>query len=408
MFARVGWFALVACGRLTGASDEVFPTEVMPVYRLELEGDGEEALAAGFDPKGCDGHDWVRGRLTYENPVSGEDEVYEDVGVRYRGHNIFVEGGTERHGYKIGFDAFDEEGRFHGLKKINLLGTEGDPSLLRERLATELMREAGVPAPRVTHARLYLDGTYMGVFPNSEESDDRAFVDNALGGEGHLYKVKGYCGERAELAYAGEEPDAYVSTYEPKAGTTAEDMREDLIPFLKCASEPDDEAFRGCIDGHLDRGEWLSEIAMDTILPDVDGMAGAGQNFLLHADDGGVFRVVPWDKDQAFRPDLANGGVASLFSLSPAWLEGSTPALVDRLRKLYRRDYCDAALDALELYDPEVLLPRIDSLEQTLLSGIKRDPFLDPAGWRGALDALRDVVRQRYDDALAEAKACPE
>ncbi len=408
MFARVGWFALVACGRLTGASDEVFPTEVMPVYRLQLEGDGEEALAAGFEPTGCDEHAWVRGKLTYENPVSGEDEVYEDVGVRYRGHNIFVENGTERHGYKLSFDAFDEEGRFHGLKKINLLGTEGDPSLLRERLATELMREAGVPAPRVTHARLYLDGAYMGVFPNSEESDDRAFLDNALGGEGHLYKVKGYCGERAELAYAGEEPDAYVSTYEPKAGTTPEDMRQDLIPFLTCASEPDDEAFRACIDGHLDRGEWLSEIAMDTILPDVDGMAGAGQNFLLHADDAGVFRVVPWDKDQAFRPDLAHGGVASLFSLSPAWLEGSTPALVDRLRKLYRRDYCDAALDALELYDPEVLLPRIDSLEQTLLSGIKRDPFLDPAGWRGALDALRDVVRQRYDDALAEAKACPE
>ena len=392
--------------RVTGASDAVFPAEVMPVYRLEIEG-GTDALAENFDPLTCEDRPWTRGRLTYENPVTGEDEVYEDVGVRYRGHNVFAEGGTERHGFKIGMDAFVEDGELHGLRKVNLLGTEGDPTLLHERLATELMREAGVPAPRVTHARLWVDGDYMGVFPNSEEADDKAYLRRAFGDDsGSLYKVKGYCGDRADLAYIDEMPASYVGTYEPKAGTEEADMTGDLIPFLRCASEPDDAAFRACIDRHIDRPEWLAEIALDTILPDVDGMAGAGQNFLLHAPEGGPFVVYPWDKDQAFRPDLANGGVASLFALSPAWLEGSTPALVDRLRTGFRAEYCATALEVLELHDPARLLPRIDTLEQQLAPGIDDDPFLSPKAWGDALTTLREVVRTQNERARAEALAC--
>ena len=42
--------------RITGASDNVFATEVLP-----------------FDHDACDGHVWVEASLTYENSVTGED-----------------------------------------------------------------------------------------------------------------------------------------------------------------------------------------------------------------------------------------------------------------------------------------------------------------------------------------------
>jgi hypothetical protein len=405
----LAWLSLLACAeRLSGASDVLFPPEVLPVYRIDIEEGGEETLRERFDPLTCDERVWTRGTLTYENPVTGEEEVYENVGVRYRGHNVFAEGGTERHGYKLSFDAFVEDRDFHGLDKVNLLGTEGDATLLHERLATELMREAGVPAARVTHARVYLDGDYMGVFPNSEETDDRAYLRAHFDGddEGSLYKVKGYCGDRADLSFLGEEPEAYVGTYEPKAGTEEEDIRTDLLPMLRCASEPDDSAFAGCIDAHIDREEWLTEIVLDTILPDVDSMAGAGQNFLLYRPTDGRFVVYPWDKDQAFRPDLAHGGVASIFELSPAWLAGSTPMLVQRLRTVFRAETCARAGELLEIYDPAVLEPRIDSLEELMASAIAKDPFLDDRAWRDGLDALRDVVRTRHEQTLAEVAAC--
>ncbi len=408
--------ASVACNaRISDASDAVFPAEVLPVYRLDFEDrDWEEALDAAFDPKACDGHAWVEASLTYENPVTGEDEVYERVGVRRRGHNIYQKDGTradgvERPGFKIGIDTFLEDAEFHGLTKVNLLGTEGDPTLLRERLATELMREADVRAPVVTHAVLYVNGDFLGVFPNSQEADDQAFLDATFpeDADGSYYKVKGYCGSRSGLNDLGDDPVTYASIYEPRAGTRPEDMTTDLIPFLKCASEPDDAAFQACIPNWIDVDAWLAEISMDMVLPDVDGMASAGQNFLLyHRPSDGRFVVVPWDKDQSFKPELIREGTGGLFSMEPAWLEGSTPALVDRLRTTFRAAYCEEAIEAVGLYDPDELLPRIDALEDMMKTRIRQDPYMDPSIWATDLDALRDVVTKRHAAILDEARTC--
>ncbi|MEN9786277.1 MAG: hypothetical protein RLZZ299_1541 [Pseudomonadota bacterium] len=402
--------AAVGCAqRITGASDALYPPEVMPAYRLEFEDDDwQDALEAGFDPRACEDKPVLPARLTYENPVSGEDEVFERVGVRHRGHNIYQDDGIERAGFKIVMDAYTEDLELHGKSHINLLGTEGDPTLLRERLATELMREADVPAPRVTHARLWIDGTFQGVFPNSEEADDRAFLRDTFGDEdGSTYKVKGYCGSRAELAWLGSDTTAYVDTYQPKAGTDEADMASDLLPFLQCASEPDDAAFRACLPTWIDVDAWLAEIALDMILPDVDGMASAGQNFLLHrraADDR--FVVIPWDKDQAFRPDLARDGTASLFALEPAWLVGSTPALVRRIRGVFRAEYCARAAGMVDLHDPAVTVPRIDALEDMMRDAVREDPFLNPSSWATSIDALREVVRARDLAVRAELDGC--
>jgi hypothetical protein len=407
-----GVIAIAASGcaqRITGASDALYPPEVLPAYRLEFEdGDWEEALEAGFDPRACEDKPVLAARLVYENPVSGEEEVFARVGVRHRGHNIYQDDGVERAGFKIVMDAFTEDQELHGKTHINLLGTEGDPTLMRERLATELMREAGVPAPRVTHARLWIDGDFQGVFPNSEEADDRAFLRDAFGDDGgSTYKVKGYCGSRAELAWLGADTTAYVETYQPKAGTQEADMSEDLVPFLQCASEPDDAAFRACLPTWIDLDAWLAEIAIDMILPDVDGMASAGQNFLLHrrkADDR--FVVIPWDKDQAFRPDIARDGVASLFALEPAWLVGSTPALVTRIRGVFREEYCARAAAMAELHDPSVMVPRVDALEEVMRDAVREDTFLDPSSWATSVDTLRDVVRARDAAVRAELDGC--
>lgn len=403
MCAAVG----LGCGPGRTPSDPVWDPLTLPVYRLEFEeADWEDTLAAAFDPTGCEDRAYVKATLTFENPVSGEDEVFEDVGVRYRGHNIYAE--TERPGFKISFDEFVEERRFHGLEKINLLGTEGDPTLLHERLALQLARSLDIPAPRANHAVLYVNGTFMGVFPNSEEADDSAYIERHFAVDsGSLYKVKGYCGYRAELAYEGDALDPYLLTYEPKAGTDPEDMQADLIPFLQCASTADDVEFRACIETWIDVEEWLREIALDVVMPDVDGMAGAGQNFLLYFDPSiQRFIVYPWDKDLSFFLTTLHPASRDIWEMRPAWLEGSTPQLVDRLRRTYATEYCDAVLLAAERADPKVLAAQIDELEALLGPQIRRDPFLVPEAWRYSLDELVGIIEARQPEMIAAAEAC--
>lgn len=392
------------------ADDPVWDPKAVPEYHLSFDDrDWEEALAAGFDSTGCEDREYTRATLKYDNPMTGEREVYEDVGVRYRGHNIYLDSGVERSGYKISFEEFEEGRTFHGLGKINLLGTEGDYSLLHERLALEAMRDLGVPAPRATHAVLYVNGRYMGVFPNSEEPDDKAYVTHHFDDDsGSLYKVKGYCGFRADLSQdAGDDVNIYAETYEPKAGASKADMATDLIPMLACASTPDDAEFEACIEQRIDVDEWLTEIAVDMVLPDVDGMASAGQNFLLyHQPDDGRFRVYPWDKDLAFFLTTLEPEDASIFALKPSWLENSQPMLANRLRTVFADRFCARVLDAADRLSPATMSPKLDALTELLQKHIKRDPFIDAALWEAAIAGVRDSIRTRHPVVVEEATRC--
>ncbi|MFZ5481449.1 MAG: CotH kinase family protein [Myxococcota bacterium] len=400
---------LAGCG--PKADEAVFDPDVVATYRLKFEdADWEDELAENFDQFECDDRTYLRAKLVYENPMTREREVYEDVGVRFRGHNIYLDSGVERSGYKISFDEFVEGGAFHeGLRKVNLLGTEGDYSLLHERLALWLMREVDVPAGRVNHAELFVNGKFMGLFPNSEEPDDDPFLATHFPGQdgGSLYKVKGYCGYRADLAWAGDDPAVLAETYEPKADTDEEDMREDLIPMLACASEADDAAFSACIGEWIDVDEWLTEIAVDVLLPDVDGMASAGQNFMMYFHPAQErFLVYPWDKDLAFYLTTVSESKSGIFDLQPAWLENASPHLVDRLRTVMRDDYCAKVLEVAEVAGPDRLLDEVDRLEDQLLPFVRRDPFLKEDQWTWAVDYVRQTIETRHPEVVEEARAC--
>jgi len=408
---RAAPLAMLACGPGITANEPLWDPGAVPIYRLTFDAPGwESSLDEAFDPFECGERPYTRASLVFENPATGQRETWPDVGVRYRGHNVYEESEMERRGFKLSFDAFVPGRTFHGVAKLNLLGTEGDYTLLRERVALGLMDAAGVVAPRVGHARLYIDGAYVGLFPNSEEADDRAFLDAhfsaAEADEGSLYKVKGYCGDRASLQWVSDDPAAYVTTYEPKAGTDTADVAADLIPFLACASSETDEALAACLPDHIDVDAWLREVAVDMALPDVDGMASAGQNFLLYRPPDGRFVVIPWDKDLSLTLTNHDPEDGSIFLLHPSWLESSQPVLVNRMRRIYQDEFCAAVLDVAALQDPAVLSPRIDDLEELLLPYVKKDPFLDWTTWQWVIDDLHETLQIRHDEIVMEATAC--
>ena len=238
-------------GPFGGADDPLWDPDHPPVFRLTFASDDWEAqLQAaidGLDDIQCDDRIYLQADLVFDNPETGESETWDQVGVRYRGHSALTTGTDENSwiGIKISFEEFVPGRDFYGVEKINLMGSEGDSSLLREHFALELLRDAGVPAPRSTWALLYVNGVYQGIFPHTEEPDDQVYLDNRFDDpSGNLYKVSGYCGPTANFEYWGEDTHAYVETYVPDAGTDEEDLADDLIPLLRCTTEATDDAFR--------------------------------------------------------------------------------------------------------------------------------------------------------------------
>lgn len=63
-----------------------------------------------------------------------------------------------------------------------------DDRQMRDRLGYWLFGKMGIPAPRATHAKLLINGEYVGVFALIENIDVRFTRHNYDSGEGNLYK----------------------------------------------------------------------------------------------------------------------------------------------------------------------------------------------------------------------------
>lgn len=105
-----------------------------------------------------------------------------------------------------------------GLKKLIFNGMAVDYSLMSEKIAYKAFEDAGVVAPRSTHAKIYVNGRYDGVYSWVENVDDvftkDRFKDDKNEGKGALYKEawfnsdsKGYFKDRRE---DGENEDSFM------------------------------------------------------------------------------------------------------------------------------------------------------------------------------------------------------
>jgi spore coat protein CotH len=62
--------------------------------------------------------------------------------------------------------------------------------MMHERVSMELFRKMGLPAPRETHAKLYVNGDYVGLY-TIVESIDKPFLRDRYGEDsGYLYNYQ--------------------------------------------------------------------------------------------------------------------------------------------------------------------------------------------------------------------------
>ena len=182
----------------------------------------------------------------------------------------------------------------------------------------------------------------------------------------------------------------------------------DLLPLMGCVDGQVNQPFSDCIVDHIELDEWLAEIALDNVLPDVDGMANAGQNFMLYRDpDSTHFIVYPWDKDLALSTNNAvEGDAAGISQVLSTWRTDFESALVTRLLESYQQSYCQAVLDVAQRYDPDVFLPEIEDLRSFLAPYMEQDPFIDAERWGWMVDDVVEVVETRHPYVVELAQAC--
>lgn len=246
-----------------------------------------------------------------------DGEVMKEVGLRYKGNGSFNSSNWYRRPMKLNFDHFVPGQTFHGISELNIHISAVDPSYLREALAYQTYRDAGVPAARTAFALVYLtvegqcDRQYIGLCTLVEDIDKRFLAKHFGQGNGLLLKPDGV----RNLPYLGEDWADY-GRYRAKSEGTAE-LRRKLIEFTRFLHYADDETFVGEVRARFNVDGFLRYLAVCTLLSDMDSFLTAAHNFYLyvHPADGRI-HLMPWDMHLSFGGSTSDSNPDSAVHLS--------------------------------------------------------------------------------------------
>ncbi len=320
------------------------------------------------------------------------------VGVRLKGLsslNVPSSGPVDpvgKYPLKIDFNRFGGP-RLFGADKISLSNLIQDRTQLREQLAARVYRAMGVPAPRITFARVHIDGALIGLYALVQPIDKRylkeRFGTAHFGDEGNLYKcvhnTKGVC----SLLWKGAAKSDYLLTDACQPGyddcglvlKTHEDEAawnhyRDLAHLTDVLTHTPTAHLETELPKVLDVESALRYVAVTFVLSSYDSYLGKSNNFYVYhqtaGPQGGRFAVLPWDLDGAY-----HGGYC--VDLADPTCSGNSAAypLVGRLLAVpkWQQRFRELVLEALNgPYTVAWHKSQIAGLTKRIAADVAKDP----------------------------------
>lgn len=305
------------------------------------------------------------------------NETLDNVGFRLRGNTSRY---SQKKSFKVSFNTFEAGRKFYGLEKMNLNGEHNDPSIIRARLCWDWLRAVNVPAPRSTHARVYINDNYYGLYIIVEHIDEEFVKSRFDNNDGNLYK----CLYPADLAYLGSNPDLYKleagsrRVYELTQNEELDDY-SDLANFINVLNNTALANLECELDKVFNLNDYLKIMAMDVITGNWDGYIYNKNNFYLyHNTETGRFEYIPYDLDNTLGIDWLdrNWGTRNIYD----WEQHAPEARplytrlldVPEIRDRYSF-YMNEILIMLENEDS--LFASIDEIRSLISSSVVGDPY---------------------------------
>src|SRR5262249_47883077 len=325
-----------------------------------------------------------------------------NVAIRSRGSGSR---NPQKPGYLVEIDRYTTGQTLVGLSAIVLDNLWQDRSLIREKLAFEMFAQLGLPAPRESFCRLFINDEYQGLY-NITEVIDRDFARRVTGeSDGTLFEYHW----SNDLHWHAEELGpvaAYKAKLEARTHVLDADgtLYNPIVDLFHEVNGPDDAVWLSRVGERIDLTQFMTHVAVEEFIAENDGVLGyAGMNnFYLYRDQGTTrHRLFVWDKDQPFT--LTDSSVKRtddniLFRRAMAYPE---------LREIYfsTLERCAQAAAA-----DNFLAGEVERLVVLIADAALNDPKKQFSNddWNSAIDFLRDFAARRPQIVLADvARARP-
>jgi hypothetical protein len=235
---------------------------------------------------------------------------WKNVGFRLKGNASLATAwglGIYKLPFRLQFDEFEDripaidDQRFHGFKELSFSPGHGDPSLLREKVASDVLRAAGVPAARTAFYRVSIDfgagARYVGLYTAVEVIDDTMIEDQFGSDDGNIYKPE------SQLR-------AFVQREFEKKNNEATPSYADVQAFIAALNSPlrttDPARWRAGLEATFDVEHFVKWLAVNTTMANWDAYGAIAHNYYLYNHPTRKLVWIPWDHNLAF---IGNPGV---------------------------------------------------------------------------------------------------
>jgi spore coat protein H len=245
------------------------------------------------------------------------DERIESVALSMKG-NASLDASGWKKSWKVDTDIFVGGQEYANLKQLLLHNNFADPSMLREKIAYDMMRFAGLPSSHVAYVELYIDiledgkpPIYWGIYSMVERLD-RKYLSNNFGRDsrhGNLYKADAWFEEgAADLAYYGDDIEDYPKprgefAYGLQTNLENPDYSDiiELCYVIDGVEYESPEDFATALEEVFNVESYLRYLAVILTNLNLDTYPYTGNNyFIYHNPTTDLFEFLPWDMNNSW------------------------------------------------------------------------------------------------------------
>jgi spore coat protein H len=289
--------AAVAVPAAAQTTDEFFNADVLQRIELWLNESDWAKLKANFQEN-----------TYYPADMTWNGQTVRNVGIRSRG---LGSRSATKPGLRVDFDRYASGQQFLGLKSFVLDNLTQDHSGIKETVAMRFFTRLGIPAPRETHTRLYVNGRYAGLYA-LVESVDKTMMGRVFGSigddvqnDGYLFEYNYVLGSPWRFTYEGPALAPYKARFDIK---TNESHAESVIwgpieELVRLVNDTPASGFEQAIGPRLDLAAFVRYIAAQNFISQNDafnGYDGMNNFYFYRLEDSTQHTFIAWDEDNAF------------------------------------------------------------------------------------------------------------
>ncbi len=265
-----------------------------------------------------------------EDPIFVPAEVFYEgkewyrVGIRFKGNSSLAstwKSGNMKLSFKLDFDEFEDDypqiknQRFYGFKKLSLKNNYNDKSMLREKVAADIFRNAGLASSHTAFYTVYVDygdgPKYFGLYTLVEEVDDTLIDTQFSDNDGNLYQPDG---TGASFALGTFSESVFVKENNEDEADWSD--IKNLFTVLHNSTRTTDAAtWRTYLEGTFDTETFLKYLAVNTVIQNWDTYGRMTHNYFLYNNpDNNLLTWIPWDNNEALQTGNMQGSLPLNFS----------------------------------------------------------------------------------------------